>query len=138
VISAPKPAPRKRKLRKRIARRPKRTTLRRKADALFSLYVRRGGLCERCGAIEGLQCSHYISRRYLAVRYNPLNAECLCMRCHKYLTEHPLQAEDRFSLRVGVLVREELRRVAIAGGVPDYAAVIADLMEKLGSKSVQT
>jgi len=121
----------KRKPRKRISARPKRTTLRRKADALFSLYVRRNGYCERCGATEGLQCSHYISRSYYAVRFNPLNAECLCMRCHKYLTEHPLQAEDRFALRVGPLVREELRRIAIAGGAPDYLAVIADLKAKL-------
>lgn len=106
----------------------KRSTLRNKADRAFSIYVRaRDKVCQRCGTTEGLQCSHFISRRYLAVRFNPLNAEALCFRCHKFFTERPLEADQRAREQLGEYVYEELKRLALAGGLPDYTAVITEL-----------
>jgi hypothetical protein len=67
------------------------------ADMLFSLEVRRRGPCVRCGAIyedgngNPLQAAHVVSRRYLAVRWDPRNCHPHCLRCHKWETEHPLE-----------------------------------------------
>lgn len=143
MTAAPKPRPRLPKPRKPIPRirakprrakkRPQatRTALRRKADALFSLYVRqRDGKCQRCGRVDALQCSHFVSRRYLAVRFNPLNAEALCARCHKFMTERPLEADEWARSQLGIHPYAELRRLALAGGIPDYVAVIARLEGK--------
>jgi len=104
------------------------THAKREADRLFSLEVRKGGRCEACGATTNLQCSHFISRRYLGVRYVRLNAECLCFRCHKRLTERPLEAEERGRRVLGSAVYDELRRTALTfKGRPDYAAVIGEM-----------
>ncbi len=72
------------------------------ADQAFSLCVRERAdwCCERChrpypdrkGA--GLHCSHYFGRRNHAVRYDPLNAACLCFGCHNYADDnHHIYAE---------------------------------------------
>lgn len=114
----------------------KRTTLRRKADALFSLYVRRGGRCEAAGykqmrCSSQLQCAHIVSRRYLAVRYTPLNAIAMCAGHHKFFTEHPLEWDVFVENLLGLEPYKELRRLALKGGLPDYAAVISELHEKM-------
>ena len=98
-----------------------------KADELFSLAVRADGECARCGATSGLQCAHVISRRYSGTRYVRTNAMALCVRCHKWQTEHPLEGEDFFREQIGTLVYDELRRLALAFiGPVDYAAIIAN------------
>lgn len=103
------------------------THAKREADRLFSLDVRSVGQCERCGNREGLQCSHFISRRYLGTRWIKLNAECLCVGCHKYLTERPIQARDRARELLGATVYDELEELARRfTGSPDYAAIIRE------------
>ncbi len=73
-------------------------TLKRKATALHSQYVRtRDGGCVRCrvnGAVPSsqLHCAHIVSRRYAAVRTYEWNACALCSACHRRLTEHPNEA----------------------------------------------
>lgn len=73
-------------LKKRVAkkaRKPSRTSLKRKADTLFSLYIRkRDGHCLKCGATTNLQCSHLIRRENLAHRWDPKAAFTLCYKCH--------------------------------------------------------
>ena len=102
------------------------THAKQEADRRFSLAVRSIGRCEGCGQTEGLQCSHFISRRYLGVRWTRLNAECLCRGCHKFLTERPLEARDRARERLSAAVYDELEEQArrFVGPV-DYAAVLA-------------
>ena len=98
------------------------------ADRIFSLLVRSVGKCERCGKTEGLQCSHFISRRYLGTRWVRLNAECLCLGCHKFLTERPLEARDRARTLLGEVVYGELEEQARRFvGPTDYAVVLRDL-----------
>ena len=72
----------------------KKTTLRNKADKLFSLYIRKIGICQlsgkdniRCGG--NLQCMHITTRGTTALRYDPLNALCGCAGHHVYYTHHP-------------------------------------------------
>lgn len=121
--------------RSRVKAKPtKRSTLRNKADRLFSQLIRAPGFCARCGAADGLQCSHFISRRYANVRWNPLNAECLCLRCHKFLTERPIEAHDRAVELLGPLPYDELRRLALATlPPPDYRMIVDELSARLRS-----
>ena len=59
-----------------------------KLETVFSLFIRRIGYCERCyrrAPYVILQCSHFHTRAARSVRFEPLNADCLCMGCHKYL-----------------------------------------------------
>jgi hypothetical protein len=106
----------------------KRSTLKNKCDRLFSMRVRAAGVCARCGETRNLQCSHFISRRYLGVRYNLLNAECLCIWCHKFLTDRPLEACDRAIEQLGEAVYQELRRLALAFTGPLDYRLIADAL----------
>ena len=57
-----------------------------KADKIFSEYIlrRAGNRCEVCHRSEGvrLTCSHFFGRRMESVRFDPENADCLCISDH--------------------------------------------------------
>ena len=64
-------------------------------DALFSTYIRARAkqTCERCGKTyppksRGLHCAHVFSRGKQCVRFEPINAVCLCRGCHVYFDQH--------------------------------------------------
>jgi hypothetical protein len=72
----------------------KKSTLKNRADKLFSLYIRKIGICQlrgkdgiRCGG--NLQCMHITTRGKTALRYEPLNALCGCAGHHVFYTYHP-------------------------------------------------
>jgi hypothetical protein len=73
-----------------------------------------------------LQCAHLISRRYLATRYSLMNAVTLCIGCHKYYTEHPLEWEDWCQEWWGP-EWSRLRMKAVAGGKVDYEEIIRQI-----------
>lgn len=53
-------------------------------DRIFSLFIRlRDGCCSLCGSTQNLECGHYIGRSNPAVRFDPLNAHCLCHNCNQ-------------------------------------------------------
>lgn len=53
-------------------------------DRLTSLIVRRrDGRCVTCGTRQGLQCSHFFSRRYLAIRFDLRNCNAMCAGCNR-------------------------------------------------------
>lgn len=65
-----------------------------KADALFSLLIRKVGYCQlagkdkiRCGG--NLQCMHKYTRGAWSIRWDPANALCGCAGHHVYYTNHP-------------------------------------------------
>lgn len=66
-----------------------------KLDKLFSLKVREVGVCQAsdfrpmANHSEVLQCAHRKSRRYLVIRWDFRNADCLCAGCHRYFHDHP-------------------------------------------------
>jgi len=71
----------------------KKSTLKKKADILFSLFIRKVGVCQfkgldtiHCGG--DLQCAHIITRGHLSLRYDPLNALCICAGHHRWYTTH--------------------------------------------------
>lgn len=70
------------------------SSLKKKLDAMFSLWIRNRGskdgmnTCVCCGVvrpIKELQCAHYFSRRYLAVRWDETNCHPNCVRCNVLL-----------------------------------------------------
>lgn len=74
-----------------VARKPKRSTLKNKADREFSLRVRARGHCELAGrdavsCLGNLQTAHIFSRRYHAIRWDEDNALCLCAAHHTFYT----------------------------------------------------
>jgi transcription elongation factor Elf1 len=107
----------------------KRRALRAKADRLFSEYIRkRDGRCTRCGSQSFNQCSHHLSRRYLAVRFDPRNATTHCRSCHLFVSMRPLEHEEVILGLIGAEVYAELKRIALANDAPpDYEAVIEEL-----------
>lgn len=71
-----------------------RTSLKAKADKLFSLKVRERGYCElagldkvKCGGV--LQSAHIIGRANHRLRWEEANALCLCAGHHVYYTHNP-------------------------------------------------
>lgn len=112
---------------------PSRTILKRRADILFSQYIRRrDGKCQRCGSMERLQCAHIVSRAYLTIRWDPRNAMALCAGCHMYFTHHPIEWEmwvdDKFGEEYLLGLKREVR-TAIQGAktVIDYQKTIDTL-----------
>ncbi len=72
----------------------KRSTLKNKADKLFSQIVRSWGKCELAG-LDKIKCSnvlqtmHIETRGVLAIRWNLMNALCGCSGHHVYYTNNP-------------------------------------------------
>lgn len=75
---------------------PSRKYLRDKADKEFRDLVRARGYCQAaahdtivtCG--PPLQCAHIEGRANFRLRWEPLNALCLCGAHHIWFTEHPI------------------------------------------------
>lgn len=70
-----------------------RKSLTKKLDKKFSLWVRNQGSvngfnqCYTCNAtkeIGDLQCGHFVSRRFLATRWEPKNCRPQCVRCNVF------------------------------------------------------
>jgi hypothetical protein len=117
-------------------KKPTKTSLKAKADKLFSLWVREGGICERCGATKEnvqLQAAHIFSRRYLVTRYDPLNAVCLDAKCHMWAHQNPVEFVEWLREYLGSDVYEELRYTAKTKILkPDYQEIIEQIKNKEG------
>lgn len=74
-----------------------------KTDMIFSKFIRlrAGGICEYCGKLKILQCSHFHGRRKRSTRYDPDNACALCFSCHQHLGENPYEHTEFFKKRLG-------------------------------------
>lgn len=110
-----------------MRKKPSRTTLRIKADTLFSKFIRRTGTCARCGAVDRLQCAHIVSRRYLSTRWDEDNAVSLCSGCHIYMTHRPLEWEQWVIQKMGEENYAALKRRALVSAKPDYDAIVERL-----------
>ena len=96
------------------------TTLKNKADKLFSLFVRSLDHCEKCGSVNNLQAAHVYSRRYVNLRYDIYNVLCLCAKCHLEWHHSPLEAlmwfNQAYKDRVQYLLekKQEIKRWTVA------------------------
>ena len=82
-------------------------------DRLTSLVVRRRDhACVTCGDARGLQCSHFYSRRHLAVRFDLRNCNAMCVDCNRRHNSDPAAYLDFMNSRYGpeaVAELDELR-----------------------------
>ena len=66
----------------------------RKLDKFVSDKVRAKGQCDRCQGRTTLQTSHIYSRRYLSIRWHPLNLNCFDAKCHFWYGQNPIDGVE--------------------------------------------
>lgn len=104
----------------------------RKCDLLFSKIVRAVGYCEKCGErnYAKLSTSHIMSRRFNATRCLRENSQCLCSKCHLYLTAHPVEFTRWLFESIGEAEYDRLYQLAHSPSKVDWAVVYEDLQRQ--------
>lgn len=78
-------------------------------DKYTSVIVRRrDGKCVTCGSRRSLQCSHFYSRRYLAVRFDLRNCNAMCGGCNRRHNTDPFPYMSYMQKKYGPEVVAEL------------------------------
>lgn len=98
-----------------------------KCDELFARYIKRTGYCRKCGRTDLLTTAHYIPRRYSSTRTDEHNACCLCLPCHRHLTDNPTQNLVFIFSIIGELEYNRLWHKARAVTKMDWAAELQRL-----------
>jgi hypothetical protein len=78
--------------------------LKKELDRVFSIYIRQKypKECYTCFKTEiTLQCGHFISRQYLATRWDENNCRPQCVGCNIYGNGKPLDFEERLKSELG-------------------------------------
>ncbi len=81
-------------------------------DAVFSKYIRAkyGTTCYTCKATgKTLQCGHFVSRQYLATRWDEDNCRPQCVGCNIWGKGKPLDFEEYLKEELGDIRVEELK-----------------------------
>lgn len=105
----------------------KRSSLRTRADALWSSIIRSQGRCLRCGIQSALQAAHIIGRARLSVRWNLDNGLCLCARCHRLFDSYAIDRDELILKGIGAERYSALKREAMKVWDKDYGVVIERL-----------
>lgn len=100
----------------------KKTTsqLKKELDKLFSIYIRQkfsnkdgSATCYTCGqrkeSWKQLQCGHFISRQYLATRYEENNCRPQCAGCNLWGGGKPLDFEEKLKKELGAKIVEKMK-----------------------------
>ena len=106
--------------------------LKKEADRVFSIYIRMRdkGVCFTCGCKkkwQEQQNGHYVSRNYLATRYDEKNCHAQCVSCnvfrHGLLTTYALKLIKRYG---GNILQEldTLKNKPIKMTISDYQSLI--------------
>ena len=72
-------------------KKPSKSYLIKKLDIAFAKYIKRIGVCQRCGKSSPLNCAHVYSRARMSVRFDADNAFCMCVGCHFWAHKNPLE-----------------------------------------------
>lgn len=81
-------------------------------DKQFSLIIRSRGKCERCEKKSPLNTAHIFSRNNLATRWDKDNVLCLCVGCHFWSHQNPIEFVEWLSKLRGVKWYNDLREKA--------------------------
>jgi len=107
-----KTAPVKKKGLKR-PKQPSQAMLKKELDRVFSLYIRAKYKkeCYTCGK-RGvtLQCGHFVSRQYLATRWDENNCRPQCVGCNMFGGGKPLDFEERLKKDLGDEIVEKMKK----------------------------
>ena len=118
------------KTQKKAPKTPTKTAQLKACDVLFGRVIRARGGCEACGSRSNLQCAHGFSRRYRATRWDERHCFSLCRGCHFRFTVRPLEWDEFMRDRLGEVLYEELRDLALTGPNPDLAVTFARLTQR--------
>lgn len=91
---------------------PTLSKLKKETDRLHSLFIRAKypKECYTCCAKgKTLQCGHFISRLYLATRWEENNTRPQCVGCNIWGRGKPLDFEERLKKELGAEVVEEMK-----------------------------
>ena len=96
--------------RKHKKRLPSISSLKKKADAVFSIFIRNrdGNKCVLCNSTDRVQCGHLIKRGKMATRYDEVNCHCLCSICNFKDQYEPQHYTRWFVKNYGALMYEDL------------------------------
>ena len=84
-------------------------------DKITSIIVRRRDRwCVTCGSGRSLQCSHFYSRRYLALRFDLRNCHAMCAGCNRRHNVDPSTYRSFMLERYGPDAMAELDRLRAA------------------------
>ena len=84
-------------------------------DKYTSIIVRRRDRrCVTCGTRRNLQCSHFYSRRYLAIRFDLRNCNAMCRRCNLRHNSDPFAYMTFMQKNYGPDVVSELHDLRMA------------------------
>lgn len=87
--------------------------LKKELDRVFSLYIREKypKRCYTCGK-RGvtLQCGHFVSRQYLATRWDENNCRPQCVGCNMFGNGKPLDFEENLKKELGDETVEKMKK----------------------------
>lgn len=88
--------------------------LKKELDSVFSKYIRAifPAKCYTCGLRKlrkKLQCGHFVSRTYLATRWDVNNCRPQCVGCNLYGSGKPLDFEENLKKELGSAVVENMK-----------------------------
>lgn len=84
-------------------------------DIQTSRIVRlRDRKCVTCGTRRTLPCSHFYSRRYLAVRFDLRNCNAMCVQCNRRHNEDSSAYTDYMNEYYGCGVIKELNKLRLS------------------------
>lgn len=87
--------------------------LKKELDRVFSIWIRKDAkecyTCKKKGVT--LQCGHFVSRTYLATRWEPDNCRPQCVGCNIYGNGKPLDFEERLIEDLGLQRVLELKQM---------------------------
>lgn len=86
--------------------------LKKELDSVFSKFIRAKypQECYTCRAQDKtLQCGHFISRMYLATRWEEANCRPQCVGCNIWGAGKPLDFEERLKEELGAYVVEQMK-----------------------------
>lgn len=89
------------------------STLVRKLDTVFSLYIRlrdsrpfgyRAARCISCGQVkpfDQMDAGHFIGRTHMATRFDEENVHCECRSCNRFSADHMIYYQRNLESKIG-------------------------------------
>src|SRR3990167_3080635 len=101
---------------KRKPKKPSVSKLKKKLDAIFSLWIRKRdrNICFTCGRFAG-QNGHYVSRSHNSLRYSEVNCHAQCVSCNIFkrgnMDEYALALQRKYGQDILVRLNAEKNKI---------------------------
>ena len=97
----------------KLAKKPTYKSRVKELDRVFSIYIRRkeNNVCFTCGSTKNSQCGHYVSRKYLSLRWDELNCHCQCSSCNIFKKGNMDEYARKLELKYGFGILQKLAEI---------------------------